>query len=566
MKKLFCLLCLPVALVLSGASAPTPPADVRPLATVNEEPILPSDLERQLARIHESVDSVERSAFDRDRLMFKLVNDVLIGQEARSSGMAEEPELLQQMAEYRDELIYKYLEKMEIAEHVQPEPEAVQRLFHEQYNEMQLRVITSYEEADAREILAKLRQGADMEALAREYSVDHIAARGGLMKSAPRIDLHRGVAAVAFTLEVHEIGGPVQTDLGWTVFRVEAKTNVDPVRFEKLEGRLGAILRHEKARSLREVLARTARKHHPVVLDQELVKEMQPVRQPDARLVAEAPDPDAVVARVGEHRTVRAGEYAYALGKRWKGVRNEEAAVAAAPIILSNLIEYELLVAEGERRGYGELPVVQALLHSRETQLLVPRYLEEVVAAGIGITPEEMQEYYDEHKNQYLRPPRVRLGQITVATMGEAEKVARLLRDGADIAWVAQQYSTDGFKDQGGMRGWMVPTPGLDALQDRLLEGQAGDILDPFGVEGNYIVLKMLAREEQGPFEFEQISGNVRQTLFTDKFRVVLDRFITTLRERSEIVLHDDRIQALEFSGSFVKQTEEDDSPGGHGH
>jgi parvulin-like peptidyl-prolyl isomerase len=566
MKKTFYLLLLPVALLLAGAGLPDPPAGEPPLATVNEEPILPGDLERQLARIHESTDAIDRSAFDTDRLMFKLVNDVLIGQEARSAGMAEEPEILEQMAEYRDDLVYKYLEKVEIADRVQPEPEAVQRLFHKQYNEMQLRVITSYDEAVADEILAELRQGADMETLARERSVDHIAARGGLMKSAPRIDLHRGMAQVAFQLDVGEIGGPVRTDLGWTVFRVEAKTDVDPARFEELEGQLRAILRQEKARVLREALARTSGEHHLVVLDQELVKQLKPVRQPDARLVAEAPEPDRVVAQVGEHRTVRAGDYAHALDKRWKGVRNEEAAVAAAPIILNNLIERELLIAEGDRRGYGDLPVVQALLHSRETQLLVPRYLEEIVAANVEITAEEMQEYYDEHKSQFLRPPRVRLGQVTVATMEEAEKVAGLLRGGADIAWVAQQHSTDGFKDKGGMRGWMVPTPGLDALQDRLLEVQAGDVLDPFGVEGNYIVLKMMAREEQGPFEFDQISGNVRQTLFTDRFRMVLDRFITTLRERSEIVLYDDRIQALDISGSFVEQAEEEGSPGGHGH
>lgn len=537
-----------------------------PLATVNEEPVLVKDLEGQLARIHRSAEQTDRTSYDTERLMFKLINDVLIGQEARSAGMAEEPEIAEQITEYREELIYKYLEKVEITDRVEPDPGDVERLFHEQYDEMELRIITSYEEATANEILTELRKGADMDALARERSVDNIAVRGGLMKNAPRIRIPRGVGEVASRLQVGEIGGPVSTDLGWTVFRVESKTEAAPARLKELEGQLLSVLRNEKARALRAAVAAAAREHHKVVVDQELVDRMKPVRQPDARLIAEVTEPQRVVAQVGEHRTVRALDYGRALDKRWKGVRNEEAAIVATPIILNTLIERELLIAEGTRRGYGELPVVQALLRTRETELLVPRYLEEVVAASIEISAEEMKAYYDEHKDQFLRAPRVRLGQVTVPTMAEAEKVAEMLRSGADMAWVAQQHSTDGLKESGGLRGWMVPTPGLDALQDRLLEALTGEVLEPFGVEGNYIVLKMVAREEQGPFEFDQISGNVRQKIFTEKSRVVLDRYITTLRERSEIVLYEERIQALAISGTIVEPEAEAGAAGGHGH
>lgn len=386
------------------------------------------------------------------------------------------------------------------------------------------------------------------------------------MKPAPRGDLYRGVAALAASMSVGEIGGPVQTDLGWTVFRVEAKAPADPARFETSEGQLRAVLRHEKARALRAAVAEAARERHAVTLDQELVRQMKPVRQPDARLIAKAPEPDRVIASVGKDRTVRASDYARALTLRWKGVRNEDAALAAAPIILNNLVERELLIAEGQRRGYGELPAVRTLLRARETQLLVPRYLEEVVAAGIEISVEEMREYYEEHKGEFLRAPRVRLGQVTVATLEEAQKVAGMLRSGADLAWVAQQHSIDGFKESGGLREWLVPVPGLDSLQDLLMGAQAGDVLDPFGAEGNYIVLKMVAREEQGSFEFDQISGNVRQMLFAQKSRVALDRYIATLRERSEIVLHNDRIHALTISGSVEESAEKEASAGGHGH
>jgi parvulin-like peptidyl-prolyl isomerase len=565
MEKTLCLLMLAFAVLPAGADVPDPPATELPLAIVNEEPILPGEVERQLARMHDSVGQVDRSGFDMDRLIFRLVNDVLIGQEARSAGMAEDPEILEELAEYRDELIFKYLEKEEIASNVEPEDEAVKRLFHEQYNEMQIRVITSDDEAGAAEILAELGRGADMETLARERSVDNISSRGGLMKPAPRVKLPRSVADVAAGLEVGEIGGPVQTDLGWTVFRLEARTPADPARFDELEDGLKRMLRGDKARALRRALARTAEEHHPVVFDQERIAALKPVRQKDDRLVAKPSDPDAVVARVGRHRSVKAGPYAVALNQRWKGIRTEQAAAAAAPIILGELVERELLIAEGERRGYGDLPKLRSLLRSKETQLLVPRYLGEVVAANIEIDAGEIRAYYDEHKNLFLQPPRVRIGQVTVPTPEQAEKVAKMLRGGADLAWVAQQHSTDAFKALGGLRDWIVLSPGADPLHDRLLEAAAGDVVDPFAVAGEYRVVKLVAREEQGPYPFDRVSGNVRQMLFDEKARAALDGYISKLRERSEIVLFDDRIRAMSISGSVVK-TEEEGAPGGHGH
>jgi len=566
MNKTLCLLLLIPAFLPVSSSPAKPPATELPLATVNEEPILAGDLERHLGRLHQSIEQMDRAGFDTDRLMFKLINDVLIGQEARAAGMAEESEIAESLAGYRDELILKHLEKVEIQDHVEPTPEEIQRLFREQYSEMQLRIVTANEKAEADTILVELRDGADMEALATARSVDHVSGRGGLMRPAPRIKLPRSVAEVAAGLDVGDLGGPVQTDLGWTVFRVEAKTDSDPARFEALKGSLRSMLRGEKARALRAELARTAGEHHEVVLDQEWIATMKPVRQPDGRMTADTAEPDHVVARVGEHRTVRAGDYARALGKRWKGVRTEEAAAAAAPIILSALLEQELLTAEGTRRGYGELPAILALLRTRETQLLVPRYLEEVVAANIEVTPEEMRSYYEENKSRFLRPPRIRLGQVTVATMEEAQKIAGMLRGGADLAWVVEQHSTDGYKEKGGLRDWMVARPGADALHDRLLEIDAGDVLDPFGADGSFMVLKMVAREEQGPFEFDRISGNIRQSVYTEKARAALDRYIKTLRERSEIVVYDDRIQALRITGAVAEPAEGEGAPGGHGH
>jgi hypothetical protein len=75
-------------------------------------------------------------------------------------------------------------------------------------------------------------------------------------------------------------------------------------------------------------------------------------------------------------------------------------------------------------------------------------------------------------------------------------------------------------------------------------------------------VITILDREELGPFRYEQISGNIHEALTQEKFGVELDRFITTLRDRSEIEINRDRLAALRIEGTVESAAAEGD---GHG-
>ena len=55
------------------------------LAQVNGENVTSEDLELVLAEMHSGMQDTQRSAFDLDRLLFRLVNDALLAQEARAS-------------------------------------------------------------------------------------------------------------------------------------------------------------------------------------------------------------------------------------------------------------------------------------------------------------------------------------------------------------------------------------------------------------------------------------------------------------------------------------------------
>lgn len=564
MTSIVCRLSLLLALTLTAGAAladETPEPDAGVVATVNGEPIFLEDVERHLGDLHSQVGEVRRGDFDLDHLMFRLVNDELLAQEARALGMDEEEPIPSRLAEMRRRLAVERLELEEIWKPVTVTDEEVRQEFAERYRRVTLRIVTTHEKAEAEAALARARAGEDLEALARELSVDPYGPRGGLGDSLPRADLQLEVAEVAFGLEPGELAGPVQTSIGWSLIRVESFAEPEEERFEEVRRDLFDVLRYRKSEELRARLSEVLAERHPVELDAQAVAAVGRERLPDGRLMPVVPDPQAVVVRVGTH-PITAEEYGRALMRRWTGVRNEAAAEAVTPMVLDRLVGETLLLAEALDRGYDRAPEVERQVRARETELLVKTYLEEVVASAVEVEREEMEAFYEEHREDYRRPARVRLGQITVETEEKAEEMARLLRAGTDLAWLARQHSIDRLKDSGGDRGWFDPTPGVDEFNDRLLEAEAGEVIGPFGTPGNFTVMRVSAREPRGHYGFEEVSGNVRQALFNAGFTRILDETLSKLRSRSEIVVHDDVLAVLSITGSHQEGSDAGPDPG----
>lgn len=531
------------------------------VARVNGEALYLEDVEGVLGKIHEGQTGQVRSDFDIDEMMFRLVNDTLLSQEARALGMAEDPNLVNRLEARRAKMARQRIEREEVFEKLKFDEEELKRTYLDGYRAATIRILTRKDKSEAEDILQQLEQGADFEALISEQSQDPYSMRQGLIQNLPAIDMPGNLSEVVFTMAPGDLGGPAATGYGWTIFRVEDFSPADPDQFEKRKRDVRNYLRFGKEEALRSQLLAELRHKYPVELVDSVYEAIVPKIMPDGRILPEIEDPEAVVATAGE-RGITAATYGKSLAARWSNIANIDIAQAIKPIMLDRLLVDEMLALEAKSRGYEISPEVERAVHSLETQLLVQQYLEEIVQPRVKITQEDLVSYYETNRDRYRRPPKLHVSQLTVESEELARRLAKMIEEGTDFAWLARQHSIDGHRDSGGAVGWVPANQGITGFTAELLDAKAGDVFGPVDFRGEWRIVRVDLLEPQKHYEFEEVSGNVRQQVETLEFLEIVDALIKELRRRSQIWINDEALAAMQIQAT----PDTDNTPTAPGH
>lgn len=225
---------------------------------------------------------------------------------------------------------------------------------------------------------------------------------------------------------------------------------------------------------------------------------------------------------------------------------------------LDQLIQFEVLAQEAQRRGYDKDPSV--VLEMK--QAMVRKLLEEGLdnAPNAEVPKDEVKAYYEAHLDDYVRPAQVRASQIVLPDQATAEKVkkdleAEFAKDPTKkrrfFAIKAREVSTDKTTAElgGDMRffahpkdGGTVPAELADpvfALED--VGGLAGPIQTPQG----WHLLMLTARKQRYERTFEEVERNIANRLAREKHSLGERKFIDDLKAKAKVELHPEHLPKI---------------------
>jgi peptidyl-prolyl cis-trans isomerase C len=220
-----------------AATVVGPPADPV-VANVDGHPIYLSQLGQAVQSLPENLRTMPFEA------IYPLLLDRMIDHEAlvllaRREKLDEDPKVVRQI----DDATARVLEGALLARTVVPEvtEDAIkaryQRDFADQsaIEEVHARHILVGTETEAKWVIQELGKGADFVALAKRFSKDPDAARGGDVGFFRRNQVWPAFADLAFSLKPGEIGQtPVYNEFGWHVVQALERRTVPPPTFDQM--------------------------------------------------------------------------------------------------------------------------------------------------------------------------------------------------------------------------------------------------------------------------------------------------------------------------------------------
>jgi len=217
---------------------------------------------------------------------------------------------------------------------------------------------------------------------------------------------------------------------------------------------------------------------------------------------------------------------------------------------LENLVRFEVLAREAEKRGYDRDPDVQRALKNQMIQVFLRKELDDKLK-NEPITDAEVAKYYQDHERDFRQPEQVRVSQILVKDRALADKVAaearRLPRqDDKGFRALVQQHSLDeDSKALGGdltffdRQNTELPRPLVEAA---FALKEVGDVSAPVASDKGFHVLRLTQRRPGFTRPLEGVSAEIKRLISRDRRAMKQEEMVAQMRQKLKVQIYEDQL------------------------
>ncbi|NOZ68329.1 MAG: hypothetical protein GXP46_03600 [Deferribacteres bacterium] len=527
-----CILCAVIcALILSGCASISHKRDI--LAVVDGEPITEADLEYSLDVAHRRENLSSAGDLNISQYLQKLIDERLIIQEARRMGMDEYPEVQKKIDAYilRESVMRLYED--EIASKVTVSEEDIVNFYKENYERLSLGIIEVDSKEDADKILAQLKNGEDFMELARKYSAYSHKNNNGTV-TLRRNALSPALAAAVSGLKPGEITGVTRSGRKYYILKLMDRQEAPDDELPRVRKNIERAIRRQREAARSDEYLKYLREKADLKINREILASIDPsVKGAERERLLK--DKRPLVELDGSILTV--GEFAAMIPKNY---------MQPVKKILDNWIDSKLVDTEALSRHYEKRSPLKGMVFRYRNQVLMNTFIKEVLSPNVKISDKDLKDYYLSHKEDFLRPVRYNIQQITLKTREEAEDTLRSLQNGADFAWLAKNRSVDEAASRGGNIGWVaahqLPGPAREIVK-KLKPGEISPVLE---IKPFYRIIRLQKKTGKEPYEFDRVKEAVRRRVFAEKYRELYDGYVDRLKQGARIKIYNDAVESFE--------------------
>lgn len=181
--------------------------------------------------------------------------------------------------------------------------------------------------------------------------------------------------------------------------------------------------------------------------------------------------------------------------------------------------------------------------------LLAKKAESTAVDAHVNISDQEVKNYYDKNKSNYVQPKLYRASHIFVevdpssnaeeikAKKERAESLLQKVKSGEDFYNLAYYESDDRSKYVGGSLGSFHAGQTVEEFDRAINDMKPGEISDLVRTMYGFHIIKLDSVEEEHPLSFEDAAKLIRQTLERDQRKDLYEKWMEVNRDKFPVTM-----------------------------
>ncbi|MHC2994344.1 MAG: peptidylprolyl isomerase [Candidatus Atribacteria bacterium] len=248
--------------------------------------------------------------------------------------------------------------------------------------------------------------------------------------------------------------------------------------------------------------------------------------------------PETILASF-DGQTITLGEFT----QLWEEIPEEYKLQLDKSKVLDQMISEKLLIQEAKNKGLEEDKDVLEQIKKITEQILVQTLIEREILDKVKVSDEEIAEYYEENKNDFIEKEQVHLFNILVETEEEAQDILEQLKAGGDFSEIAKEKSIGPSAAQGGDLGYLTKGTIVSEIEDVIFALEVGEISDVIQTEFGFHILKLLDKKPEIIKPIEEVKEDIVQTLLPIKQKEAFENLLEELKSKSEIEINEELLK-----------------------
>ena len=512
-----------------------------PLAMINDEAITIEDLKKSVGTIHEGM--AEGKAAPKTNfpvLLKRLVNSLLIIQEARVMELDKQEEIKSSIEDFSSKHLRELLLKEQVKD-VKADAKEVEKIYQERTAEWRLKSLIVDKLEDAQKIEAALKAGKKFDDLYDKGIKDGVAKEGGKSD----IFLARDVIAppmmaVLIKMKIGEISKMTALEKGYLFYRLEEKRLiVNEAAKEQVRQELDAKARIAALEAFQESLIKkyvTKKKlfdkfdfENKKVKFETFLKDKRVLADVKGEKVITVADMAEAIAQKFYHGVERAAE-SKKINKEKKAILNE---------LLGNIVFNK----EAKVRKINESDEYRNKVRSYSNSLLFGSFINKVIRSEITVSKDELKAYYKLHSGEYSSAETYKLDAIALDTQQKAEETIEKLRKGTEFKWFKANADNKESISKAYINmftGDPIAKPNLpEPLQKALVGSVSGDF--KLYVDGGHgYVISVVEFAPGRVLNYEEVEDAIKEAVFYEKLNNGIEIWGDKLKSTSDVKIYAD--------------------------